>query len=84
MDRIGIGRLNGNDLPILFLPILFLPNRDCLLIGRCQLVVRLSLRAQTLDRIHHVGLLRQKRIAELLRPIELTAHHREHGRRCNQ
>jgi hypothetical protein len=77
--RVGICRLDGDDLPVLFLT-----NRDLLLRGRCQLVVRLSLRAQPLDRIHHVGLLRKKRIAEFLCPIELGAHHGEHGRRCNQ
>ena len=49
-----------------------------LLAGRLQLVVGLRLHTQALDRIHDVGLLRQHRVAELLRPVELVAHHVEH------
>ena len=55
-------------------------SRDLLLFRRLELVGCLRSRAQPLDRVHHVGLLRQHRIAELLRPVELVAHHAQHGR----
>jgi len=50
----------------------FLSDLDLLLFGRLQLAIGLSLGAQALDRIHHVGLLRQHRIAEFLGPIGAT------------
>ena len=75
IHRIGIRRLDGDDLLVRHLL-----NLDGLLLGRCQLVVGLRLGAQTLDGIHHVRLLGHDRIAELLRPIELGAHHRQHVR----
>jgi hypothetical protein len=37
-----------------------------------------------LDRVHHLGLLRQHRVLELLGPIEIVVHHGEHGRRRHQ
>ena len=58
----------------------FLSDLDLLLFGRLQLAIGLSLGAQALDRIHHVGLLRQHRIAEFLGPIEIVVHHGEYGR----
>ena len=76
VDGVGGGRLDHDHL----LATLLL-DRDRLLLGRRQLVVGLRLRAQPLDRVHDVRLLRQHRVAELLRPIELRAHHREHVRR---
>jgi hypothetical protein len=44
----------------------------------CLLVTSLLL---ALDRVHHVGLLRQHGVAEILGPIDLVAHHLEHVRR---
>ena len=37
--------------------------------------------ALALDRVHHVSLLREHRVAELLRPVEIVVHHGEHRRR---
>src|SRR6266545_3813382 len=48
-------------------------------VARC-----LGLDPELLDRIHEVFLLSQKRIAELLRPVELLAHHRQHLRKIHQ
>src|SRR5262245_13653155 len=79
IDRIRRRWLDGDDLLVLLLA-----DHDLLFLGRCQLVVRLSLRAQALHGIHDIGLLGQHRIAELLRPIELRAHHVEDGRRRRQ
>ena len=79
IDRIGLGRLNDDDLLAL---LLFLC--DLLLLGRRQLVVGIGLRAQPLDGVHHVRLLGQDRVAELLRPVKLRAHHCEDIRRGNQ
>ena len=61
-----------------------LVDRNLLLLGRGELAVRFGLCAQALDRVHHVRLLRQHRIAELLRPIEILVHHVEHGRRRHE
>src|SRR5262249_52847894 len=52
-------------------------DRHLLLLGGLQLVVLLRPVSQPLDRVHHVRLLSQHRIAELLRPVELVAHHLE-------
>src|SRR5262245_57728255 len=76
VDRIGLRRLDGDDLLVLLLA-----DHDLLLLGRGQLVVGVRLRAQPLNRIHDVRLLRQHGVAELLRPVELRAHHGEHRRR---
>jgi hypothetical protein len=40
--------------------------------------------AQALDRIQNLFLVRQKSIAEFLRPVELLAHHREHLGKSHQ
>ena len=73
VDRVRIGLLDRDPL----LAALSLGLRDRLLLGRRQLVVGLGLRAQPLDRVHHVRLLGQNRIAEFERPVELRAHHRD-------
>ena len=54
------------------------------MLGRLQLVVCVRLGAQPLNGVHHIGLLREHGIAELLRPVELAAHHGEHARRCGE
>src|SRR5262249_31124967 len=54
VDRIRRRGLDGDDLLALLLT-----HHDLLFLGRCQLVVRLRLRAQALDGIHDVGLLGQ-------------------------
>ena len=79
IDRIGIRWLDGDDLLVLHFRY-----SDGLLFGRLQLVVGLSLGAQALDRVHHIGLLGNNRIAELLRPIEFRTHHLQHVRRGDQ
>ena len=68
----------------MILPALFLLDGDGLLVRGLQLVRRLRSCAQALDGVHHVGLLGQNGVAEILRPIELVAHHRQHRRRSNQ
>ena len=76
---IGIGRFDHDDLLVLDLL-----NRDLLLLGGRQLVVRLRPRLQALDRIHHVRLLSKHGVAERLGPVELVVHHLEHARRAGQ
>jgi hypothetical protein len=65
-----VGRLDRDDLPTLLLP---LGHR--LLLARGQLVVGIGFRAQALNGIHDICLLREDRIAQLLRPTKLLAHH---------
>ena len=79
IDHVGVGRLDGDDLPVLDLL-----HRDFLFLGRLQLVVRLRLGAQALDGVHHIGLLGDNRIAELLRPVKLRTHQLQHVRRRHQ
>ena len=79
IDRFRIRRLNDDDL---LAALGFL--RNLLLLGRCQLFVRICLGAQTLDTVHYIGLLREHGVAELLRPVELVAHHVEHRRRGDE
>ena len=59
-------------------------DRDRLLLGGLQLAVVPGTGPQPLDRVHDIGLLRQHGVAELLRPIELLRHHRQHGRNLDQ
>ena len=59
---------------------------SCLTVTFCCFVVSslplaCAFGAQSLDRVHHIGLLRQHGVAELLGPVELVIHHRQHGRR---
>ena len=61
----------------------------CCFVTFCSLVdvnllLASALRAQPLDRIHHVRLLGQNRVAKFLRPVELGAHHRQDVRRRDQ
>ena len=49
-----------------------------------QIALGGRLRPKRLCRRHHVRLLREERVAELLRPVELLAHHREHLRERRQ
>ncbi len=72
VHRCGIGLLDHDDL-LAFLRL----DADLLLLGGDQLLVVIGLGAQALDRIHHIGLLREKGVAELLGPVELVAHHGE-------
>ena len=72
VDRIGLRLLDDDHLLVLLLL-----NADLLLLVGDELVARLRLCAQPLYRIHHVGLLRQHGIAEILGPVDLVAHHRE-------
>ena len=77
VDLVRVGRCDVD-----VLPAALLLRRHGLLAGRLQLVVGLRLGTKPLDGVHDVGLLRQHRVAELLRPVELVAHHVEHvGRR---
>ena len=48
--------------------------RHHLLRARFQLAVGVGARTQPLHRVHHVLFLRQERVAEILRPIELVVH----------
>src|SRR5262249_18360563 len=52
------------------------------LLGGHQLVVGLRLRAQALNRIHHVRLPGEHGAAEGFCPVELVVHHVEHTRRA--
>ena len=76
INCIGLRRLDDDDLPAALLLC-----RDGLLLGRAELVAGLGPRAQPLNRVHYVRLLRQHGVAQLLRPVELAAHHLEHRRR---
>ena len=75
----GGGRLD-RDVLLLVLGI----DRDRLLLGGSELAVGPRARAQPLDRVHDVRLLGQHGVAELLRPIELLAHHVQHARNLDQ
>jgi len=66
------------------LPTLLLPFGNRLLLVRGQLVVRIGFRPQALNGIHDICLLRQDRIAQLLRPPQLVAHHGQNTRRGRQ
>ena len=79
VDRIRLGRFDDDNLLVL----LGL-DRNLLLLGRGEFVLRLRAGAQPLDGVHHVGLLREHGVAELLRPVELAAHHVEDRRRRGQ
>src|SRR5262249_9041968 len=76
VDRLRIRRLDHDDL---LAAVAFLGDR--LLLCRLELVVRIGPGAQPLNGVHHIGLLCQHGIAELLRPVELAAHHGENARR---
>ena len=71
VHRIGIGLLDDDRLPV-FLRL----NADLLLLGGDQLLVVIGLGAKALDRVHHVRLLREHGIAQVLGPVDLVAHHR--------
>src|SRR6267142_1868581 len=71
VHRIGIGRLDDDRL-LAFLRL----NPDLLLPGGDQLLVVIGLGAQALDRVHHIRLLCQHGIAQVLGPVDLVAHHR--------
>ena len=79
VNRVWHGGLDDDDLLALLLS-----DRDLLLLGRGQLVVGLCLGPQALDRIHNIRLLRKDGVTQLLRPVELFAHHRQHRRRRDQ
>ena len=79
VERFGLSRFDHDHLLVL----LGL-DRNLLLLGGLQLLRRLSPGAQPLDRIHNVRLLRQHRVAKLLRPGQFRAHHAEHRRRRDQ
>ena len=79
VNRVRHGWFDDDDLLALLLSY-----RNLLLLGRGQLVVGLGSRPQTLHRIHDIRLLRENGIAQLLRPVELFAHHRQHARCSNQ
>ena len=67
------------------LPAAFVLGRHGLLLVRGQHIVRLRPLPEALDSVHDVRLLRQHCVSELLRPIELIAHHLQHrGRRCQR
>lgn len=51
---------------------------------RLQIAGSLRLGAQLLNRIEHVLLLGQKRVAELLGPVQLIVHHLKRLRHCRQ
>jgi hypothetical protein len=76
VERFGVRWLNRDDLPTLLLPF---GNR--LLLVRAQLVVRIGFRPQALNGVHDIRLLREDRIAQLLRPTELVTHHSQNIRR---
>ena len=57
---------------------------DALLLRRLQCVIGLRFGAQTLNGVHHVWLLRDDRITQLLGPIELRAHHFKYAWRRHQ
>ena len=71
VHRIGVGRLDDDRL-LAFLRL----NNDLLLLGGDQLLVVIGLGAQALDRVHHVRLLREHGIPQVLGPVNLVAHHR--------
>jgi hypothetical protein len=70
IDDVGLRRLD-RDHP----PVFLCPDRDLLLLGGFQILLTLRPRAQSLDGVHHVALLCEHRVAQFLRPIELSAHH---------
>jgi len=79
VDRIGIGRLDDDHL-LAFLRL----NADLLLLGGDQLFAVVRFGAKALDRVHHIRLLREHGIAEILGPVELVAHHRNDVRRAGK
>ena len=58
--------------------------RHSLLLIRDKFVVGLSLGAQALNCIHHVGLLGEHGISKLLRPIKFAIHHVQDAWRCHE
>ena len=79
VDLVRRGRL---DLDVL--PVVLGLDGDRLLLGGLELAVVAGLGPQPLDRVHDIRLLRQHGVAELLRPIELLRHHRQHVRDLDQ
>lgn len=75
VNNLRIGGFNLDDL---------LLNDDRLLFCRFQISRCLGLGAQALNGIHHRLLVRQKRIAQLLRHVDFFAHHRQHLREIDQ
>ena len=59
-------------------------DHDALLVVGLQVACRLRLGAQPLDSVHHGLGVAQKGVAELLRPLELVIHHRQHGRKLRE
>ena len=55
-----------------------------MLFCRLQLVVRIRLGAQPLNGVHHIGLLRENCVTELLCPVQLVAHHLQHVGGCRE
>src|SRR5882724_2229545 len=71
VHRIGIGLLDDDRLHV-FLRL----NADLLLLGGDELLAVIGLGAKALDRVHHIRLLREHGIAQVLGPVDLVAHHR--------
>jgi hypothetical protein len=65
INRVRLSRLYDDDLFVLFLLLDYF-----LLLGRCQFIVGICLRAQSLNGIHHVGLLGQYGVAKFQGPIK--------------
>ena len=57
---------------------------DRLLLAALQVARVLRLGSQTLHGVHDVLLLREEGVAQLLRPVELLVHHRQHVRKRDQ
>jgi hypothetical protein len=60
------------------------PGLDCLLRARLQISRALSLSSHPLDRLHHIGLLRQKRVAQIGRPLDIPGQSLDNVRSCRQ
>jgi hypothetical protein len=71
VDNLRILRLDDDGLRLLL-------HRDLLPFGALQVAFPISLKAQLLDRVHHVFLLCKKGITQLLHPVQLLIHHIEH------
>ena len=77
-DVDGLGRRRLDDVDGLCVRARLL--HDLLLLVALEVACFVRLGAQELDLVHHLVLLGEKRIAELLRPVELVAHGLEHAR----
>ena len=75
VDDLGRGLADGDDLALA---------RDAHLLARAEVAGRLGAPAQTLHRVHDVGLLREESLAQPLRPVELLVHHGEDLRERRQ